>query len=469
MGWLTGPRTVSKATLRLEPPGVDQGVLTIPGLGGARPNLAGVLEPDGSLETFARNGYSRNELVYACIALRAESLPQSQLRVYPTGPSNEPLDDHRLRRLIDQPNPLCSEFELFELEITYLDLAGTCYTLIERARDGLPVRLWPLRPDLVGVLPSARDPSVYVWVYRPDPQRPDIQVLINRQNMIVVRYPNVNVANPADRYFGKPPLRSAARAISLDNAATDFVDQLLRHDATPTTVITTAEAVTEEIAERLKSKWLQRFGGVNRGKPVFLQKGMDVKALGLNLRDLEFPDLRTISESRICMAMGRTPPILVGAKVGLDRSTFANYHEAVLSWWQGPLWSLQQRFRGAWRAALLGEFSGVGRRSIDLAWDNSNVPALREAESARWERATNALARGGITQNDFRRTVGLPPVPGGDVFLIPAGVIPSPAGQAGETETVTASMSLLAAEYGIELRPDELAQLQAGQGDNNGP
>ncbi len=458
MGWLDGSRTLEKQRLLTTVGDGSQGFVSVPATPDRR-NLAGILEPDGSFQQFAANGYSRNELVYACISLRAESLPQATLRVYPTGPSNEPLDEHRLRRLLENPNPLISEFEMFELEVTYLDLAGIAYTLIERGRDGLPARLWPLRPDLVGVLPSARDPNVFAWVYRPDPERPEMQVLIPRQDMIVVKYPNPS-QNPQDRYFGKPPLRSAARAVSLDNAATDFVDKLLRNDATPMTVVTTEQTITDELVDRLRAKWKARFSGSNRGMPAFLQKGMDVKPLGLNLRDLEFPDLRTISESRICMAMGRTPPILVGAKVGLDRSTFANYHEAVLSWWHGPLRSLQKRFRDAYHAALVPVFSGVGRRAVTLAWDSSDVPALREAESARWERATNALARGGITRNDFRRVVGLPPVPNGDVFLTPAGVISEEAGVAGETATIAASMNLLAAEFGVELTAEETRALE---------
>jgi len=451
MGWLDGGRA-SKQGFAI--PDGTQGRMVVPAFG-SRPNLNGVLEPDGSYEVFSSAGYGRNELVYACIALRAESLPQSQLKVYPTGPSNEPRDDHRLRRLIENPNDLIDEFQMWELLVTYLDLAGICYTMVVPGRDGLPSELWPLRPDLVGVLPNPRDLRDYEWVYRPNPERPEIQVRIPRQQVIAVKYPNPNPANPADRYFGKPPLRSAARAISLDNAATDFVDKLLRNDATPTAVVTTEEAITDAIVDRLRSKWMQRHQG--KGGLAFLQKGMDVKPLGLNLRDLEFPDLRTISESRICMAMGRTPPILVGAKVGLDRSTFANYHEAVQSWWNGPLWSLQRRFVAPFSARLVPQFVGVGRRPVMLAWDNSAVPSLREEESAKWERATNALARGGITQNDFLRTVGLPPVPGGDVFLIPAGVTASPAGQVGELESVQASLSLLAAEFGVELTQSELA------------
>jgi HK97 family phage portal protein len=422
MGWLTGPR-VERKTIGLQVPSGDQAVIPMPPFGGGKPNLDGMLYPDSSYETFARNGYGRNELVFACISEKAQSLPQSVLRVWPASSSGgEPVESHRLRELIAQPNPVTNEFEFFELSVTYLDLAGNCYWLVQRARDGLPAELWPLRPDLVRILPTL-DPRVWRYGYVLDPsaaargQEPDV-VSIPPGDLIHIKYPN-----PLDAYFGQAPLRPASRASTLDNAATDFVDGLLRNDAVPRVVVTTQQEIDQTVADRLKAMWRRN---TRRGEPSFLQMGMDVKVLGLNLRDLEFPDLRTISESRICMALG-VPPILVGAKVGLDRSTFTNYGEARVSFWEETVMPLQRRFLEPVRTRLLPEFSGVGRSRVELRWDNSQVLALQESEQARWDRATNALARGGVTLNDFRRTVGLDPVENGDVFLMPAGVTPMPA------------------------------------------
>jgi HK97 family phage portal protein len=414
-----------------------QNTIVIPALGGGQPNLDGALYPDASYSSSASNGYGRNELVYACIRERAENLPQSVLRVYPSE-HGEALDSHRLRKLIEQPNPVTNEFEFWELCVTYLDLAGNCYWLIVRARDGLPAELWPVRPDLVRIFPT-RNPRVWNYGYVLDPSTAPRSIAeeivpVARQDIIHVKYPN-----PLDAYFGQPPLRPAARAVSLDNAATDFVDTLLRNYAVPGVVITTVEEVTQGAADRLKSRWRAAFSGTRKGEPAVLQKGMDVKPLGMNLRDLEFPDLRAISESRICAALD-VPPILVGAKVGLDRSTFTNYREARAQLWEEAIFSLQRRFRDPVQTRLVPEFSGVGRQRVFTRWDNSDVIALQEAESARWERATNALARGGITINDFRRTVELDPVPGGDCFLMPAGVVPQPADQIGSSTPESQSL-----------------------------
>jgi phage portal protein BeeE len=154
---------------------------------------------------------------------------------------------------------------------------------------------------------------------------------------------------------------------------------------------------------------------------------MDVKVLGLNPSDLEFPDLRTISETRICSAFG-VPPILIGAKAGLDRSTFANYKEARTSFWEETIMPLQRRISDVITSRLLpqvldAEFTTP--RRVTVQWDRSQVLALKESEHAIWERANNALRAGAITVADFRRIVGLPAVEGADVFLRPAGVVPT--------------------------------------------
>lgn len=468
MGWLTGPRVAKQTTV------IDgrQSFMPLPsGLGAGGPNLSGTIEQDGSYSNYATSGYSRNELVYSCIRYRAESLPQAVLRVYPQG-NAAALEEHRLRQLFAKPNDVTNEFEFFELSSTYKDLAGTCFWLVVMGRDRLPSQLWPLRPDLVGVAPNPRNPAEYVWVYRPDPERPELAIPVPNAGsaqargapafIVRIRYPNPNPQDPGWRYFGQPPLRAGARATTLDNGATDFVDSLLRNHAMPSVVVETETEVTKALHERLSSMWRQAFGGRMRGSPAFLQKGMKLQTLGMTLEQLEFPDLRANTETRICMAFG-VEPILVGAKIGLEHNAYKDYREARLSFWEEAMLSDMRRYIEPVRSWLLPLFAGVGRRSVRADWDYSGVPALKESQGALWQRATEAFARGAITRNDFRAIVGLPSVPGGDVFLTPAGVVPQEVGQdlASPAEQVAASMGLLAAEFGVELSRDELAGLQA--------
>jgi len=368
--------------------------------------------PGSSFLSNVEHGYARNELVYACITERATSIPDAPLRVYDAlGRKSEPLEDHPVRRLISKPNPLMTDVELDEMLELHKCLAGNAFWEVVPDRAGRPVELWPLRPDLMKV---KRGRNTVSYGYSPD----------GGGQYVPVDVIHFRMTSPLDPLGGMAPMRAALRGTALDNEATNYVTALLQNHAIPGVAITMGtleEALDESTTNRLTEKWKQKFGGRRRGEPAFLQAGMDVKELGSSLKDMEFPDLRTISESRICMSFG-VPPILVGAKVGLDRSTFANYKEARASFWEETL--IPARKKDARMAMRLAErFAGSGSRRVEIRPDWSEVEALRESEQARWERATNAFRAGGITQNDFRREVGMQAVDGGDVFLVPSGVI----------------------------------------------
>lgn len=406
MGWLTSPaatKEVGAAAFSNQPFGLP----------GNDPDY-----PEPSFGTFASFGFSKNELVYACITEKASSLPEAPLCVFPGDGSGAPRENHPLRVLLANPNPLMSEFELFELLVIHLDLAGNAFWEVVRDRADRPVELWPLRPDRVRIYPSRKGRITYGYDLGSD------RVVDLGSDVIHFKLPN-----PVDPYVGQAPMRPALRAVALDNEATDFVKTLLQNRAVPGTLIETEYAVDEEVTKRLTAKWMERFGGNNRGKPGFLQKGMKPHPLGLNLSDLEFPDLRTISESRICMVF-QVPPILIGAKVGLDRSTFANYAEARRSFWEETLMPLQKRIAQTVARQLLPMVEQSPRpRRVVVRFDNSEVLALRESEGKRWELATQALRAGGITRRRFALQVGLPdPGETADVYLQPAGVAQVDAG-----------------------------------------
>lgn len=384
--------------------------------------------PAANFRAYANEGYGKNELVYACISEKATSGPEAPLRVYRRGAVHgEPLDSHPLRLLLENPNPLMTEFDLFELLFIHLDLAGNAWWEVVRDKAGRVAELWPLSPDRVRIFYAPGRKVSYGYIVE-DGQKP-----------VPVEAIHFRMPNPVDPLVGAAPMRAALRATALDNEATDFVKALLQNHAVPGTVVkmgSLQHALDEQTTERLKEKWRAAFGGRRRGEPAFLQAGMEVETLGLNLKDLEFPDLRSISESRICMSFG-VPPVLVGAKVGLDRSTFTNYREARTSLWEETLMPAQRRIRDTIAKSLLPLVAPAaqGRPRAELRFDHSEVLALRESEHDRWQRATEAFRAGGLTINDYRREIGRAPVDGGDVFLIPSGVIAT-RDVAGETERI---------------------------------
>jgi HK97 family phage portal protein len=406
MGWLRAARPTDSRLAEVKAAGGRSIVELLDGVGSSSPDY-----PGSTFLSHVREGYEKNELVYACIEERVTSMAEAPLRVYDAGGRRgDTREDHPLRQLLANPNPLMTEFEMAEMLQLHLDLAGNAFWEVIADRAGRPAELWPLRPDLVRMKRSGNTVS---YGYEMRGRTVGVDVL------------HFRLTAPVDGLVGTAPMRPALRATALDNEATDFVKTLLQNHAIPGVVVTMSDlesVLDEATTNRLKTKWKQSYGGSKRGEPAFLQAGMDVKTLGLSLKDLEFPDLRTISESRICMSFG-VPPILVGAKVGLDRSTFANYKEARSSFWEETIMPLQRRVRDTISARLLPRFLGPGKPRVMLGHDLSGVLALRESEESRWTRATEAFRAGGLTLNDFRHEIGVPEVSGGNVFLVPSGVV----------------------------------------------
>src|SRR5260370_33826651 len=131
-----------------------------------------------------------------------------------------------------------------------------------------------------GLVYLTLEPRVWSYGYILDPTTSARNVTsaiipIDFRDMIHVKY-----SNPLNAYFGQAPLRPAARAVSLDNAATDFVDTLLRNYAVPGVVIKTAGEVTQAVADMLKRKGEAAVSGSRRGDPAVVPRVMDGHAPG---------------------------------------------------------------------------------------------------------------------------------------------------------------------------------------------
>ena len=356
--------------------------------------------------SFANNitsGYRKNELIYACISIKSNSAAVPVLRVHRKS-DGEKLPDHPLRALIANPNPMMTEFDFHAANLSYLDLAGRAYWEKERSRAGKLIHLWPLRPDwLKPIRQTAAAISGYLYDV-PGERGPTLLAT----DVLAMR-----LWDPLDQYNGLAPVQVAARIGDVDNATTDFIKLFWEHGGMPMGLLSSKQMLTDPQVTSIRARWRERYGGYkNWTEPAVLDSEATYQRTGLTFGEMGFDALDARSEARICMVL-RVPPILVGAKVGLDRSTFANYAEARKSFWQDTLLPQYRHIEDALNADLVPEFGG----DIELRWDFSMVPALQEDENAKWTRANEALSRGGITVTEYRDILGLAHVANGDVFI----------------------------------------------------
>jgi HK97 family phage portal protein len=353
-------------------------------------------------ETLVKEGYRKNELIYACISKKANTAAQVALRV--TDADGEPIQDHPLTSLLQRPNSMMTEYDLWSSIILYQDLAGRAAFEKVRSKSGQVVELWPLRPDWLLPIPSRKDIIAY-YQYTPPGMPP---VNLKKQDVL-----DFKLYDPLNLYHAYPPVAIAGRVGDVDNSETDYLKLFFEKGGVPPGILTSKQKLVDLQVEDIRRRWRERYGGYSKWlEPAILDSDASYQRTGLTFDEMGFEGLDSRNEARICMVL-RVPPILIGARVGLDRATYANYKEARLAWWQDDLIPYYADLLDTLQNDLLPEFGG----DVFLHWDFSRVPAIQEhLNSVREQTRQDALA-GLITVNEFRVSVGLPEDENSDIFL----------------------------------------------------
>lgn len=375
------------------------------------------------------DGYRKNGAFFACVSALAMSFPEPPLGVWDDeGADAKRLSAHPLRFLLRRPNPLMGEDEMAIWTIVYMAIGGNAYWHKVRDRRGQVVELWPYHAGQISPVPGG---PTWISGYEFD-DGAGHKTPIPTEDVVHFKWPS---PDPTQPWMAQPPLLAAAREVDTDNEATRYLMALLRNDAVPRTMILTpADSLLDtESKRRLKEQFARTYGGDGRGDVAILDGGATVQRLSLNLEEMAFEALHRIPEARIASAM-RVPPIVAGLNVGLERSTYSNYGEAVTHFTTGTLVPLWRIVASEVEADLGGEFPTSGRTGggVYVRHDLSQVQALQEDEAAKWQRVDTAVKGGYLTVNQALTMLGQQSVNGGDVFLWPSGVTPVPADRMAE-------------------------------------
>jgi HK97 family phage portal protein len=375
--------------------------------------------PQRNPATYVTEGWAKAPVVFACVSSLADATATAPIRVIEDagGGQMEPVDDHELTMLLNDPNPGMSQSEFVSAVVVNAALTGFCVIEKERRRNGEVMGLWPLRSDWIRPIP--RSQSAPAWEYRiPGHDRPYV---LEPEDVIV----HTHAPDPNGGYTGTAPMAVALRELGIENASTDFLKAFFDRGALPVYGIIPKHAPrSQEEGDAIMERLVDRYGGaINSARPMLLTGIESIEKLGMNFDEMAYPQLRALAETHICTAF-RVPPILIGIQAGLDKSTYSNYEQARRNYYEDVITPLWNRLDGALTRGLIPEFD-TGR--LQLEFDTSKVTALRDDENETWQRSTAALQAGGITVNDFRRGVGLSPLTSGDVLYVPFSATPQQA------------------------------------------
>src|SRR5260221_4199510 len=88
--------------------------------------------------------YMRSAWVYVAVTRIAEAAALVPYEVYAVEEEGRIAQiDHPIERLLRNPNPMVSQFEMIEATFGFLELTGNAFWYLAGGSDGLPAEIWP--------------------------------------------------------------------------------------------------------------------------------------------------------------------------------------------------------------------------------------------------------------------------------------------------------------------------------------
>ena len=258
-----------------------------------------------------------------------------------------------------------------------------------------------MRPDRVryGV---DNNKNIY-WKYTVDGK----EIRIKYDDIVHFKY-----VHPTDDWYGLSPLSQIFREAGIDSAATDYTRVFLNNSAVPAGFLMIDGVLSggEEESKAIAKRWAETSGGMNRGSLMVIEGNASYQQASM-LASPEIPDLRALTETRICLGF-KVPPLLVQTRTALAMSSGrSEYQQARKSFWEETMSPLY---------VLIGEFlTRLARmdfgQEYTLKFDLDDVKALQENQDMLYRRVSSQWNDGLITKNEAREATGKKPVDDGDV------------------------------------------------------
>lgn len=323
-----------------------------------------------------------------------------------------PVPNHPLTALLARPNAQMDGAEWVEICLVDKLLGGEWFSELVTDQRGRPAELWPRRPDEVWIEADPAYPGypIPLAYHIPALNPPTIPAALMIHEMF---------HNPLNPWRGISVIGAAREEIAVDLLTLQNTQRTLK-DGTREYAITLADMLTQPERDRIDAQLYARYG---RHRPMVLEAGQGVAAIGTAPDDLEWLQARDYSREAVGALFGVFDEIM-----GFGKDTYENFENAYRVFWQLTLLPLTQRMD----ATLSHFFRQHGLLPTErIATDLSGVAVLQEAVGPKIEAASKLWSMG-VPYNVAEAQLGLGtgPVPGGDVGYLPANLIPvSMAGQ----------------------------------------
>jgi HK97 family phage portal protein len=343
----------------------------------------------------------RLAVVWACLEARGRIPATMPCKIYKDlpGGGKKLLRKHPVYSLVaTAPNSIQTPFEWFQMMQGHVDLRGNGYNkkLFGRT-DAYPRELMPMHPDHVRVeIIEATGKLKYIY------SNP-----LTKRDEVLVQEEVFHLRNNCDvTGIGQSRISAGRDTLGVGLALQDYHAKFLKNDATPNIVVTGTNFKTKQDENQYREEWQKSGTGENRHKIKLLPPGIDVKALGVSLADMQAMDAEKASDVRICTWMGVLPHI-----VGVDAGKSATYASV-------EQFNIMHAVQCGlpicvnWEQAI--ERDLIGYDDDEGAFSKFSMAALLRGDQAtRYAAYQVAVANGWMSQDDVRELEDMNPIPNG--------------------------------------------------------
>lgn len=346
----------------------------------------------------------------------------------------ERLVDHEVEVLIDRPNPWYDGDALWKATAMSYTMSGNAYWRKVRNRVGDVVQLWYVPHWMIRPQWDA-DGVEFITRYEVSGFLGGPQYLAPR-DVVHFRFG----LDPENVRLGYSPLQAIIREVMTDDEAARFSEKILENMGVPGLVVSPQKdsgfRPNADEVKRLQAYFDTAFSGDRRGAALVMGGPTDVAQFGFDPNKLMLPNLRDISEERVCSAIG-IPAAVVGFGSGLQSTKVgATMRELVKLAWVQCVTPMQTSMARQLTAQLLPDFVSQTRR-FRARFDTSEVSAFQEEAKAEAERVALLVREGILRVDRAQHILGLEVDPSRAIYLKdeqPAPVAPADAADAPNDE-----------------------------------
>jgi HK97 family phage portal protein len=349
------------------------------------------------------------DTAYACVDRYAKELSTCPLQVYERLKSggNSLAYSHNLYYLLhDSPNEELTAVEYWDTVIRHILTYGNSISrvYVNGRNDVTDIQL--LMPWKVEVKRD-KDTGVRYYLHHKDGGA-EPEILYDGDVM--------HIPGPGfDGLMGYSPIEMNRRTFESAYYAEDYTTRFLANNGIPPAYLSFPGTLSEKSFESLR-KWIAKyFNRLSAGSPQVLDRGMEIKTVAINHRDLQWIDLRRLQVEQICRIYD-VPPHRVQ---DLSRSTNNNIEHQDIEWTKHSIRPLAKRIEARVNKSLFGSIEG------NRFFAEFNLNAMYRGDMISEANAASIkISSAQMSPNEARRLRNENPYEGGDTYWIQGAMMP---------------------------------------------